>query len=356
MLINSIIVGTGSYLPPTIIANEYFQNYSFYNKDGSPIQKKAEELTSKLQQISGIKERRYATPNEDNATLGTAAGIAALTEANLDKEQLDGIIVAHNAGNLKYGDKKPHTIPNLAAIIKKRMGIHNPKCIAYDIMFGCPGWIEGLTQAHRMIAMGDAQNVLVMGAEVSSRYIDQHDIDAMLFGDGAGAVVLQGQVSDTKKGIISYQSYSHCLQNADILKMGTSNKPNEDKDLYLKMDGRQVYRYAVTKVPELVNNCLQEAGIPLQEIDHFLFHQANEKMIIAMAEKLFKMNGLKGDIDKLVPMTIQSTGNTSVATIPIMWNLINQKQVPNHTIQKGDIIVLASVGAGMHASCMIYKA
>lgn len=352
---NSVVVGTGSYLPQNVITNDHFLQHAFYRKDGSLMQKEPKEITTKLQQISGIRERRYASTNEDSADLSATAGMAALADAKISKEDLDGIIVAHNAGNMKHGDTKPHTIPNLASIVKSRLGIRNPNCIAYDIIFGCPGWIEGMTQAHRMIAIGDAKNVLVIGVDILSRYVDDHDLDTMLFGDGAGAVVLQGQSSENQKGIICYQNYSHCTTEVDFLKMGPSYKVNGSEDIYIKMEGRQVYRYAVTHVPELVNNCLQKAGIPVEEVDHFLFHQANEKMIVAMAEKLFKMNGLKGDIQKVLPMIVQCTGNTSVATVPMLWDAIKQGELPNHTIKEGDTLVLASVGAGMHANCMIYK-
>ena len=111
--------------------------------------------------------------------------------------------------------------------------------------------------------------------------------------------------------------------------MGKSYKQDAPESLFIKMEGRQVYRYAVTYVPELVNNCLKKAGIPIEKVDHFLFHQANEKMIIAMAEKLFKMNNIEGDIDALVPMSVQFLGNSSVATIPTLMDLIHQEQIPN---------------------------
>lgn len=313
------------------------------------------EITAKLQQISGIKERRYADETEDSADIAAAACNNALVAAQLSGEALDAIIVAHNAGNMVHGNDKPHTIPNLAALVKSKMGVQNPGCIAYDILFGCPGWIEAMTQAHRMIAVGDAKNIMVVGVDVLSRYVDHHDLDSMLFGDGAGAVLLQAQSNEDKKGILCYENYSHCNKEVDFLKMGVSYNTEEPPISYIKMNGKQVYRYAVTYVPTLVNNCLQKAGIPIEKVDHFLFHQANEKMIIAMAEKLFKMNGVAGDIDKLVPMIVQNTGNTSVATIPTLWDLIVQQKVPNHSIQKGDIIVMASVGAGMHANCMIYQ-
>lgn len=356
MFTNSVVVGTGSYLPKNVITNNHFLQHTFYKKSGERMQKDPAEITAKLQQISGIRERRYASATEDSADIAAIAGKRALVSAKLSGEQLDGIIVAHNAGNMIHGHDKPHTIPNLGAVIKSRMGITNPNCIAYDIIFGCPGWVEGMTQGHRMIAMGEAKNLLVIGVEVLSRYVDQYDLDTMLFGDGAGAVILQAHGSDTKKGILSYKNYSHCNAEVDFLKMDVSYKRDEPTSLYMKMEGKQVYRYAVTYVPQLVNDCLQKAGIPIEKVAHFFFHQANEKMIVAMAEKLFKMNGIQGDLKKLVPMTVQCTGNTSVATIPTMWDLINQGQLPSHSVKDGDIIVMASVGAGMHANCMIYMA
>ena len=354
---NSVIIGTGSCLPKRIVPNSDFLQHTFYKKDGQPMQKDTKEITAKLQQISGIKERRYATPDADSVSIATEAGKKALASAQLNGEELDGIIIAHNAGNMVHGESKPHTIPNMASLIKAQLGIRNPNCIAYDVIFGCPGWIEAMTQAHRRIALGEAKNVLVIGVELLSRYVDQHDLDTMLFGDGAGAVILQAQDdTDNNKGIIAYQSYSHCNKEVDFLKMGKSYKQDAPESLFIKMEGRQVYRYAVTYVPELVNNCLKKAGIPIEKVDHFLFHQANEKMIIAMAEKLFKMNGVKGDIDALVPMSVQFLGNSSVATIPTLMDLIQQNQIPNHKIKEGDLIVMASVGAGMHANCMIYRA
>lgn len=356
MFTNSVVVGTGSYLPKNVVTNDHFLQHTFYKKSGERMQKDPAEITAKLQQISGIRERRYANPTEDSAAIAAIAGKRALESAQLNGEQLDGIIVAHNAGNMVHGHEKPHTIPNLGAVIKSRLAISNPNCIAYDIIFGCPGWIEAMTQAHRMIAMGEAKNLLVIGVEVLSRYVDQYDLDTMLFGDGAGAVVLQAQSGSTKKGILTYKNYSHCNKEVDFLKMDVSYKPGEPASLYMKMEGKQVYRYAVTYVPQLVEDCLEQSGIPIEKVDHFFFHQANEKMIVAMAEKLFKRKGINGDIDKLVPMTVQCTGNTSVATIPTMWDLIEQKKLPNHTVKEGDIIVMAAVGAGMHANCMIYMA
>lgn len=318
--------------------------------------KDTKEITAKLQQISGIRERRYATPDEDSVSIAVEAGKKALASAKLDGEELDGIIIAHNAGNMVHGSVKPHTIPNMASLIKSQLGIRNHHCIAYDVIFGCPGWLEAMTQAHRRIALGEAKNLLVIGVEVLSRYVDQHDLDTMLFGDGAGAAVLQAQANKGPKGIIAYQSYSHCNKEVDFLKMGKSYKPDAPASLFMKMEGKQVYRYAVTHVPELVNNCLKKAGIPIEKVDHFLFHQANEKMIIAMAEKLFKMNDIAGDIDALVPMSVQFLGNSSVATIPTLMDLIHQQKIPNHSIKEGDLIVMAAVGAGMHANCMIYQA
>ena len=356
MSINSVIIGTGSYIPETVVPNDHFLQHTFYKKTGERMVKDTSEITAKLQQISGIKERRYAKPSVDSAYMAAEAGRQALEKAQLSGEDLDAIIVAHNAGNMVDGADKPTAIPNLASLVKRKLGIVTPNCIAYDIVFGCPGWIEGMTQAHRMLAMGDAANIMVIGVEILSRMVDKYDLDTMLFGDGAGATILQAAKKTATKGIIAYQNYSHCGKEVEYLKMDFSYKKGEKEELFMKMEGKQVYRYAVTYVPELINNCLKKNGIKVAEVDHFLFHQANEKMIIAMSEKLFKMNGLQGDLDKVVPMTVQHLGNTSVATIPTLMDLIYREQIPNHQIKSGDLVVMASVGAGMHANCMIYRA
>lgn len=352
---NSVITGAGSYLPEKKMTNQDFLEAEFLYESGERIPKSNRLIIEKLRQISGIRERRYVEDGQDTAQMAAIAGERAIANAGLDKEQIDGIILAHNFGNIPPGAVQGHLIPNLAAITKGRMGLQNPACFAFDILYGCPGWLQGLILAHQHLVTEQLNHVLVIGVEVITRILDPHDLDTMLFGDGAGAVVLSREESDTKRGILSYQAVSHCNEELEFLKMGDSYNKDAPEALHPKMQGKKVYRYAVEQLPVLASNCLEKAGIPLGDVSKFLFHQANEKMILAIADALFKRQGLKGDLEKLVPLTINFTGNSSVATIPTLLDLILRKELPPHEINSDDILVLASVGAGMHANVMVYR-
>jgi 3-oxoacyl-[acyl-carrier-protein] synthase-3 len=195
--------------------------------------------------------------------------------------------------------------------------------------------------------------VLVIGVEVITRILDPHDLDTMLFGDGAGAVILSREENAEKRGILTYKAFSHCDGELEFLKMGGSYREN-GQEIHPKMQGKKVYRYAVEQLPTLVTDCLEQAGVAIKDVSKFLFHQANEKMIYAIADALFKRHGVRGDLEKLVPLTINYTGNSSVATIPTLLDLILRGQLPPHKIKSGDVVVMASVGAGMHANALVY--
>jgi 3-oxoacyl-[acyl-carrier-protein] synthase-3 len=353
---NSVIIGTGSYLPEEIITNDYFLNRQFYKADGTKITKPTAEITQKLQDISGIESRRYAGKDSDTVTLAVKASEAAIADAGIDKELIDGVIVAHNFGNMKDGQKSSSLLPNVAALVKNQLNIKNHHCFAFDLLFGCPGWVQAMIQAHYSILAGDAKNVLVVGVDILSRVVDEHDLDSMLFGDGAGAVILQGQESETKKGILVSHTFSHCLDDVDYLNMGNSyNGEKEGNDIFIKMNGRNVYRYAVTHVPTLISECLAKSNIGIEEISMFLFHQANAKLIQAVGDKLFAQQNYDGIYEKLVPITLQYTGNSSVATVPTLLDNVMRKELDGFEIKEGDKVLMAAVGSGMHANCLIYQ-
>jgi len=354
MLQNSVILGTGSYLPEKKVTNEHFLSSTFHYADGRPMTKANDLIIEKLRQISGIQERRYVEDNHDTAQMAVIAAERAIEQARIDKELIDGIILAHNFGNIPPGETQGHLIPNLAAIAKGGIGIQRPDCFAFDILYGCPGWLQALVLAHQHLVTDQLKHVLVIGVEVITRITDPHDLDSMLFGDGAGAVILSREESETKRGILTYQAFSHCNGELEFLKMGDSYQEKEE-GLHPKMQGKKVYRYAVQQLPILVSNCLEKANIPLADVSKFLFHQANEKMILAIADKLFRRHNLEGDLKQLVPLTINYTGNSSVATIPTLLDFILRKELPPHEINTGDVVVMGSVGAGMHANSMVYK-
>ena len=245
-------------------------------------------------------------------------------------------------------------IPNLAALVKHRMGIQNHRAAAWDVLFGCPGWIQGMIQAHQAIQSGGGSTYLVIGVEIMSRVIDSHDLDNMLFGDGAGAAVVKGVDAENGTGMLSYGTYSHCGEEVDYLNMGCSYMPDSDDYLYTKMNGRQVYRYGVNTLPELVTDILGKAGVNLGEVDTFLFHQANEKMDEAIIKRFFRLYRTP-EPEGIMPMSIHLLGNSSVATVPTLLDLLRKGKLEGHDLNEGDVVLLASVGAGMSINAITYR-
>ena len=352
--LNSYISGTGCALPANVVKNEAFLGHKFYNKDGTPFSKSSEEIVKKLESITGIRERRYINKDEDSIPLMKEAAIAALENAGISGDKLDGIIVAHNAGNMVPGVTSYHPVPNLAANLKHALKIENPEMVAYDILFGCPGWLQAIIQAHQAIRNGDASHMMVVGLEVASRMLDPHDVDSMIFADGCGATVLSA--TKENKGVLSYSTYSHAQDDLGYIYLSESNKPDYPRDTLVKMNGRKVYQYATTYLPQVINKSLQKSGHTIQDVDMFLFHQANEKMLQAIINRVAENHGQTGlDYEGKVPVTIHKLGNTSVATIPTMMDMILKGKMEKYQINDGDLVVMASVGAGMHCNAMVYQ-
>jgi len=353
----TVIKGMGSALPAKVVTNDAFLKYQFYDEKGQLNPKNGAEIVAKLETITGIRERRYVPEGQDSVPLMTEAAKNAIFDAGLDKNQIQGIIVAHNAGNMLIGEKGFHTVPNLAAHLKHTLEITNYECFAYDILFGCPGWIQGLIQAHQAIQNGDAEHILVVGLEIASRLLDPHDLNSMIFADGCGACIVSKSTNSTEnKGIISYATFSHAQNDLMSIHLGKSNLATTAGSCYAKMDGREVYKYATTWLPIVIKKALDKANVSISEVDMFLFHQANEKMLAAIANNLADLCEVNiATFENKIPMTIQFLGNTSVATIPTMMDLILKKQLSPFTIKEGNVLVMASVGAGMHCNALIYK-
>ena len=188
-MINSIITGTGSYIPAVRVPNREFLVNEFYQADGTKIPKDVEDVVNKLQEITCIRERRYVT---DDLTTSDMAYLAAENALNgIDRESLDYIIVAQNLGDVKPDNITPDMVPTIAARVKHKLRIKNPYTVAYDIPFGCPGWLQGMITADYYIKSGDAKKAMVIGAETLSRVADPHDVDCMIYSDGAGATVIE---------------------------------------------------------------------------------------------------------------------------------------------------------------------
>jgi len=350
---NINITGTGSYIPDTIEKNENFNQHTFLNTDGSPINSENTVIIEKFKAITGIIERRYAKNHLTASDLGFFAAEKAIVDANIDREELDYIIVAHNFGDVKYNTIQSDILPSLASRIKHSLRIKNPKCVAYDILFGCPGWIQGVIQAEAFIKAGIAKKCLVIGTETLSRVVDKHDRDSMIYSDGAGATVIEA--TNNEGGILAHESASFTYDEAYYLFFGNSNNQELCRDTrYIKMDGRKIYEFALSNVPNAMKSCLDKSGVNIKDVKKILIHQANEKMdeaIIKRFYKLYKMN----PPEDIMPMSIGELGNSSVATVPTLFDLIKNNKLKNHSLSKGDVIIFASVGAGMHINAIVYK-
>jgi 3-oxoacyl-[acyl-carrier-protein] synthase-3 len=179
----------------------------------------------------------------------------------------------------------------------------------------------------------------------------------MIFSDGAGASVLEAKPADaTNSGILSWSVQSHCLEEAYYLYLGKSNFPDADSRIrYIKMKGRKVYEYAMLHVPTAMKDCLDKAAIPIQNVKKVFIHQANEKMDEGIIRRLFKLYGLKDIPEHIMPMSIHKFGNSSVATIPTLFDLVKKGKLDDHSLQPGDILLFASVGAGMNINAVCYR-
>ena len=353
--IYSIISGTGSYLPTKHVANADFLSHTFYESTGERINRSNEEIISKFQQITGIDERRYVEDEFVSSDIAFFAAEKAIANAGIDKEELDYIILAHNFGDVKNGSTRVDVVPALAARVKHKLGILNPYTVAYDLPFGCPGWLQAVIQANYYIKSGDAKKILVIGSETLSRVSDPHDRDSMIYSDGAGAVVITAVESDEPVGILTHVTRSDTFEQAFLLRMDKSFSPEKSDNLYLKMNGRKLYEYALKTVPAAIKMAIDKSGLPITDIERILIHQANEKMDDAIVNRLYELYGVKDRPEFSMPMTISWLGNNSVATLPILFDLIVNEKVDNHLLNPGDHFVFASVGAGMHVNALVYK-
>lgn len=353
--IRSVITGTGSFIPDNIVTNEDFLENTFLERDGKPFEKSNQEIIEKFREITGIEERRYADDDMLASDMGAIAAERALESSGLNPEELDYIIVAHNFGDILSDNRRVDMVPALASRVKHKLGIKNPKCIAYDLPFGCPGWVQGLLQSDYYIRSGDATSTLVVGTETLSRICDPHDRDSMIYSDGAGATVLQAGKPGGSKGILSHAARTDTASEAYYLAMKKSYNASHGDDLYMKMDGRKLYQYAITHVPGLVKESIDKSGLKLENIRKVLIHQANEKMDEAILKRLFKLYDEDEIPDGIMPMTISKLGNSSVATVPTLLDLVLRKKLKGHRIKTGDDIILASVGAGMNINSVVYR-
>ncbi len=355
--IYSVITATGSYIPSVTVKNESFLDNVFFESNGKPIDRANHDIIEKFQDITTIVERKYVSDDLNTSDIATLAARDAIQSSGIDPETLDYLIMAHNFGDTHAENKKPDYVPCLAARVKHKLGIKNPGTVAYDIAFGCPGWLQAVIQADYYLRSGDAKRVMVIGAEVLSRVSDPHDRDSMIYADGAGAVILEGKLSQTPIGILAHKAQSDSYLYSGLLHMGKSYNPSLSgkNELFLKMNGRRLYQYALEKVPLAIKTCLESCQIQLKDIKKVLIHQANGKMDEAILKRLYDLYDEKDIPENVMPMTIETLGNSSVATLPTLLDLILKKRLQGHEINEGDTVLFASVGAGMSINALTYR-
>ena len=353
-MISSKITGTGTFIPSIRKENKDFLNEIFLNEDGSTFASENDVIIEKFKAITGIEERRYAKPEYASSDLAFFAAQKAIEDAKINPEELSYIIVAHNFGDVKLNAVQSDLLPSLATRVKHKLGIENPNCVAYDILFGCPGWIEASIQAHAFIKAGMATKCLVIGAETLSRVVDKYDRDSMIFSDGAGACIIEA-TEETNVGILSHATQTFAKDEAFYLHYGNSFNTEVSKDVhYIKMLGRKIYEFALVHVPAAMKFALDKSGVEIDDVKKIFIHQANEKMDEAIMKRFFRLYKKKVP-EGVMPLSIRKLGNSSVATVPTLLDLVLKGEIEDQEVNKGDVVIFASVGAGMNINAIVYK-
>lgn len=351
-----IISGTGSYIPERTIDEEEFMQQEFFNADGSKIETGGAEIISKFRSITGIRQRKYVNAGQNTSDIGTLAAAKAIEDAGIDPETLDGIICAHNYGNVGSDTRQSDTVPSIAARIKHNLKIKNPSCVAFDVLFGCPGWIQGMIIAQQFLQGGVAKRYLVVGAETLSRVVDPYDRDSMIYADGAAATILENNPELEGSGILSSSSQTHANEEVFFLHFGPSYKAGFTPGTnYIKMHGRKIYEFALTNVPLAMKDCLDKSGVSIDNLKKVFLHQANEKMDEAIIQRFYKLYGMDKAPENIMPMSIHFLGNSSVATVPTLLDFVRKGTLGTHELHKGDVILFASIGAGMNINAITYR-
>ncbi len=320
----SRITGTGSYLPPRRVTNA--------DLAAELGQRGIETSDEWIIERTGIRARHFAAPDVSSSDLGAEAARRALAAAGVEPAQVDLIIVATSTPDMVF--------PSTAAILQHKLGIAG--CPAFDVQAVCSGFVYALTVADAMIRTGSAKTALVIGAEVFSRILDFNDrTTCVLFGDGAGAVVLQG--SDTP-GILATDLHADGKHVGILCVPGTVSGGRVLGDPLLKMDGQAVFRLAVGVLEDAARATLAKAGLQDKDIDWLIPHQANIRIMQGTAKKL------KLPLDKLV-VTVDQHGNTSAASIPLALDAA----VREGKVKKGDTLMLEGVGGGFTWGAVLLK-
>ncbi len=305
------IVGTGSYLPERVMTN-------------ADLEQLVETTDSWIRERTGIRERRIAADGETTCDLAEKAARRALKAAGVAPREVDLIVVGTTTADQIF--------PSTACLLQARLGIHGPA--AFDVQAVCTGFVYALGVADQFMRTGAATTALVIGAETMSRIIDWQDRDTcVLFGDGAGAVVLK---ADAKPGILSTHLHADG-KHADLLQVpgGISGGYADGRDPYLRMRGKEVFKVATTTLSRIVDETLETNGLTREDVDWLIPHQANNRIIAAIGRKL-------GLPEERVVNTVAEHGNTSAASVPLALDTA----VRDGRIQPGELLLLEAFGGG----------
>lgn len=319
MTLRAIVRGVGHYLPDRIVPNSEFEATLDTTDDW-------------IKTRSGIECRHFAAPDEFTSDLGTKAAQAALDMAGLSANDIDAVIVATSTPDM--------TFPSAATMIQEKLGME--RGFAFDVQAVCAGFVFALANANGMIMSGQANRVLVIGAETFSRILDMTDRGTcVLFGDGAGAVILEGQDTDADRGILGVDLNSDGRYR-DMLYVDGGMTSGQTG--FIKMQGNALFRQAVEKLASTADAALLKAGKTHEDVDWIVPHQANIRIIQGTAKKL----GVS--MDKVV-VTVQDHGNTSAASIPLALSV----GVQRGQIKPGDLLVAEAIGGGLAWGAVVLR-
>ncbi len=311
MKIFAKIVATGSYVPTKIVTN-------------SDLCKEVDTSNEWIIERTGIKQRHIADPSEFTSDLAFKASQNLLKNCSIKADEIDMIIVATTSPDL--------TFPSTACILQNKLKA--TKAFCFDVQAVCSGFVYALTIANNFIQNGSIKRALVVGSETLSRIVDWQDRNTcVLFGDGAGAVMLEASTAENC-GIISYSLHSEGSLT-DILKTSGGSSFNQ-KAGFIEMSGREVFKHAVEKMTNSVLETLKKVDLKVEDIDWLIPHQANLRILNLVAERL------KIPLEKVI-ITVENHANTSAASIPLALDFANR----NHKIKKGDLIMFEALGGGL---------
>src|SRR5438067_4605218 len=261
----TVIAGTGCHIPSVVVPNEHFLNHEFLGPDQKPIPKSNRQILEQFESITGIRERRYVPDDLVTSDIAFDAARQALESSKIDREKLDYNIVAHNFGDVRAGSLRSDLVPAIPARVKNKLESENPRTVAVDVVFGCPGWLQGVIWADSMIRAGDIRRAMVIGADTLSRISDPHDRDSLSYADGQGATILESR--ETKAGILSHNVRSDTLEHSSMLRMGHSYKDEAFlEELFLKMEGRKLYKYALQTVARSIKEALDRVKLGIHDV------------------------------------------------------------------------------------------